>query len=260
MVLFNCPDCENRISDKALFCPSCGYRTRLGDDKINQDIVPVPNALPADEFSTCEVLEISKIFTALIPVVGGSISEAIGYWLSKQGKDKALLFQQELESNLKQFKNFTENQCSIIFEMTKEAIVTGDEDKFRYLRNAAVNFVLEDVKDVKRIIFMDLIKRYSSAHIRILNEFAEYPYPYDFFEGRKKGHFNLKDVSLALDEITLPDLSMDILENSVITLINDCLLIDRSKAVTDYNRKSYSILFLSRTGIEFLHYLKDTEE
>lgn len=94
----------------------------------------------------------------------------------------------------------------------------------------------------------------------VLKVFEKFPYPYDFFEGRKKGSFNLKDISLALDEINVPGLSKDIIENIVIALINDCLLIDRSKAVTEYYRKSYSILFLSNTGIEFLSYLKDPNE
>ncbi|MGI6467767.1 MAG: zinc ribbon domain-containing protein [Syntrophomonadaceae bacterium] len=45
MTIINCPECKNGVSDKASFCPSCGYPLNsiaIGNSIVNMNAMECP--------------------------------------------------------------------------------------------------------------------------------------------------------------------------------------------------------------------------
>ena len=91
MALFKCPECNHDVSDKAAFCPNCGYK--LQPEDLIRETAPAPDAplfstknLYKTAYITFAVLWILLYIAVLIPTtllgfgIGGAIWTLVFYF------------------------------------------------------------------------------------------------------------------------------------------------------------------------------------
>ena len=125
-----------------------------------------------------DVIEIAgKTVVSAIPI-GGALITAVydsvkGNVLQKRQQKWMNLVEQRIgniEITLNDLGN-NENFGTMLIKTTEIAIKTQKEEKLNYLANCLVNSLSNNIYEDKLIIYMALVDKYTTVHIKILNFF-----------------------------------------------------------------------------------------
>ena len=148
-----------------------------------------------------------------------------------------------LEIKVEDFGN-NENFATSLFMLSQMILTSSDVDKKKYFANALINSAIIDIDETKLKHFLNLLNKYSVAHILLLN-FYQSPVCKGCFGGSR----------FKLIEDAFPELAKNtyILESLIKDLTNDGLIsVDVHCMVESMGSK-----WTSKLGDEFLHYISE---
>ena len=125
----------------------------------------------------------AKTLLSVIPVGGPLISEVWNTVKSNAAQKRLQEWQQLVEQRLSSMEisledlGSNQNFASALFQATEAAIKTAKEEKRCYLANALKNSIDCDLDESVMMIFFNMINRYTTLHIKIL-EFFDNPQKY----------------------------------------------------------------------------------
>lgn len=130
-----------------------------------------------------DILEVgAKTLLSTIPIGGALISSVYdsvkGNCLAKrQQKWQAIVEDRlsKMEISLERIGN-NEMFTTTLIKATELAMKTADEAKIQYLANAVANSEVTNLSEERLIIFLDMLDKYTSSHMKII----------DFFNNPKK--------------------------------------------------------------------------
>lgn len=119
-----------------------------------------------------------KAIVSDVPIVGGTVSELLFSFFSKPvDKRREKWFNDlaetiiNLEENAKGINDIVNSDIFIttVLKTTEIAIKTHQEEKLEYLKNIVKNSILiEDIGEMEKIIFLEIISDYTPLHIKVL--------------------------------------------------------------------------------------------
>ncbi len=148
MALIKCPECDNKISDKAITCPKCGYELKKEKPNIKLNI-------PQNKNFTYLVI-------ALIVVIGGLLIYN-GY-----NKKTTTPNENPLTPSSNGYSIYKDSYLGISFEIPSDYKVTKDNEGFIY--------VGKNIDNKGALIPYIIIGRYDNFNneVQFLNSFTNY--------------------------------------------------------------------------------------
>lgn len=182
-----------------------------------------------------QVAEIAgKTAVSAIPVGGALVTSIYDTVKSNCLEKRRKKWQEALENRISKLEatlndiGNSEIFTTAIIKATEVAMKTGNEEKLKYLANATANSYESNIDETRFWLYMDLVDRYTSAHIEMMKHYM-------------------------IPSNAEPDREDDVSCMILNTLVSDGLLLYSNDAKGDY--------MLSQFGRDFLVFLtKDNGE
>lgn len=120
-----------------------------------------------------------KTAVSAIPIGGTLINEVFDTVKNNCLDKRQQKWKQKLENRISKIEatlgtlGNSEIFTSAIIKTTEIAMKTSSERKIQYLANAVVNAYKNDVEETRFYLYMDLVERYTDAHIEMMKRYVE---------------------------------------------------------------------------------------